>query len=98
MVLAVAATVMLTPTAQAAPVEPPLSYQQDVVATLTDNTGREVPLRRGWHLGGSTGFGWDKAFHKHGIERVDIIGAVLRAPQLVDPQGPTRTVYERKRC
>lgn len=81
-VLVMVASLVMGGQALAAPPPPPISYQQDVVQVLPDKNGAEVLLRRGWHLGGSTGFGWDKIHFKHGIEHAEIVAAVLRSPQV----------------
>lgn len=75
---------------------PPISYQQDVVARLENSAGGVVLLRRGWQLGGSSGFGFDKIFHKHGITNTQIVRAVVRYPQDVRRETPTRWVHEKQ--
>ena len=95
-VLVMLASLELGAQALAAPPPPPISYQQGVVQTLVDKNGAEVLLRRGWHLGGSTGFGWDKIHFKHGIEHPEIVAAVLRSPQVDRQEGANRWVYEKE--
>lgn len=76
--------VNLTSTASAAP---PISYQQTVVATLTNSVGDTVPLRRGYWLASSpsSGFGWDKVYHKHRITNIGVIRYIVRNPDKVTP-------------
>lgn len=85
---------LVTPASAAAP--PPISYQQEVVARLENSAGGIVLFRRGWHLGGSSGFGFDKIFHKHGITNKEIVRAVVRYPQIVRRETATRWVHEKQ--
>jgi hypothetical protein len=77
--------------AHAAP--PPFGYQKEVVASFTDGAGRPVLLRRGWYLGGTGGFGWDKIFHKHGITNMNLVEKIIKNPRGGKQEGTSR-VYE----
>lgn len=82
------------PAPAAAP--PPINYQQQIVASFTNPTGGSVLYRRGWHGGGSTGFGYDKVVHKHGITNNQIVRAAVRYPQVVRQETTSRWVHEKQ--
>lgn len=97
-VLVTTALVMLaTPTAAWA--APSIPYQALIVANFTNSLGGNVHYRRGWHEGGSTGFGRDKVHLKHGITNDDIVRKVVREPQQAfrdSPSQPGRWVHRKE--
>jgi hypothetical protein len=56
--------------------------------------GGDVPLRRGT----PRGFGHEKIVQKHGITNIDVVRAVVRAPQVArnEPPGSGTWVHEKE--
>jgi hypothetical protein len=67
-----------------------------VVENFVNPAGETVAYRRGWHAGGSTGFGYDKVSRKHAITNVQIVHSVVRHPPVVRQETPTRWVHEKE--
>lgn len=97
----VAALVFGVPSAADAQAPPPFEYQREVLRTIDDGGGRDVLLRRGWWLGGNSGFGWDKIYHKHKITNMNLVEKIIKNPDGGELQGTAR-VYrgfaQRFRC
>lgn len=66
---------------------PPIGQQEEILEIFASPQGTEVPYRRGWYLGGSAGFGYDKVVAKHGITNNAVVGAVVRSPQRIRLEG-----------
>jgi hypothetical protein len=66
------------------------------VEQILNSAGDEVMLRRGWHAGGSTGFGIAKISEKHGITNAQIVRAVVQFPQVTRQETPSRWVHEKQ--
>jgi hypothetical protein len=89
-------TTFIAAPAHAKPKPPPISHQEVVIDQFTNPGGGPVLYRQGWHAGGSTGFGYDKIVHKHGITNNEIIRAVVQFPHTTRQEGVTRWVHEKE--
>ncbi|MBU8827082.1 hypothetical protein [Mycolicibacterium goodii] len=75
------------------PVNPPYPIN-DILATATDLDGNKVVLRRGYYDAATkTGFGWDKAYWKHGIINMNIFQDLISHSRPVSNDNGT-LVYE----
>jgi hypothetical protein len=79
---------------QQAPAPSPPYPINDVVAEATDLDGNHVLLRRGYYdTSTKQGFGWDKAYWKHGIVNINVFKDLISHSRPVSNEGGT-LVYE----
>lgn len=76
---------------------PSIEYQAEVVREMTNSTGGQAVLRRGWWYPefANQGFGYDKIFHKHGITNTDVVAGTVAQPDDVINEGGGRYVHLR---
>jgi hypothetical protein len=76
-----------------APQQPPYPVN-DVIAVATDLDGNRVVLRRGYYdASADKGFGWDKAYWKHGIVNVNVFKDLISHSRPISNENGT-LVYE----
>jgi hypothetical protein len=78
---------------QPPPQNPPYPVN-DVIAVATDLDGNRVVLRRGYYdAAADKGFGWDKAYWKHGIVNVNVFKDLISHSRPISNENGT-LVYE----
>jgi hypothetical protein len=76
------------------PQDPPPYPVNDVIAEATDLDGNHVILRRGYYDARTKeGWGWDKAYWKHGVVNPNVFKDLISHSRPVSKQGGT-LVYE----
>lgn len=82
------------PAPEKPPPQNPPYPANDVIAVATDLDGNRVVLRRGYYdAAADKGFGWDKAYWKHGIVNVNVFKDLISHSRPVSSDNGT-LVYE----